>query len=121
MTESVCKFLEGRGHTVIRLIEKLPMNSPDPIVAAYAQRKNSVLLSFDGDFSTIASRLPKGARARLKRLSRIHMQIKKPKAEVRMAAAMSLIEFEWAESAKRDDGGRRIWIMIQTTGIKTNR
>ena len=105
----------------MRLIDKLPPDSPDPIVAAYAARKNAVLISFDGDFNTISQRLPKGARRRFKKLSRIHMAVKGPTAHVRMAAAMSLIEFEWAESAKRDDGGRRIWIVIQPTGIKTNR
>ena len=121
MTESVCKFLEARGHKVVRLAEKLPINSPDPMVAGYASRKNAVLLSFDGDFNTIAPRLPKGARRRFKKLSRIHMAVKGPTAHVRMAAAMSLVEFEWAESAKREDDGRRMWIVVQPAGIKINR
>ena len=121
VTESVCKFLEGRGHKVVRLSEKLPTDSADPVVAAYASRKNAVLISFDGDFNTIKNRLPKGARKRFSKLSRIHMQLKKPTAHVRIAAAMSLIEFEWAESALRADDGRRMWIVVQTTGIKTNR
>lgn len=121
MTESVCKFLEARGHNVVRLAEKLPPNSPDPIVAAYASKKNAVLISFDGDFNTIAPRLPKGARRRFRKLSRIHMAVKGPTAHVRIAAAMSLIEFEWAESAKREDDGRRIFIVVQPSVIKTNR
>lgn len=121
MTESVCKLLEGRGHKVARLAQKLPPNSPDPVVAAYASRKNAVLVSFDGDFNNIAPRLPKSARKRFKKLSRIHMAVPGPTAHVRMAAAMSFIEFEWAESAKRDDDGRRIWIVIQPSVIKTNR
>lgn len=91
------------------------------MVAAYASRKNAVLLSFDGDFNTIASRLPKNARSRFKKLSRIHMAVRGPTAHVRMEAAMSLIEFEWAESAKRNSDGRRLWIVIQPTGIKINR
>lgn len=121
MTESVCKFLEKRGHKVARLAEKLPPDSPDPMVAAYASRKNAVLLSFDGDFNKIAPRLPKGARKRFGKLSRIHMAVKGPTAHVRMSAAISLIEFEWAESAKLEDDSRRMWIVIQPTGIKTNR
>jgi len=38
-----------------------------------------------------------------------------------MAAAMSLIEFEWKESENLDDGQRRLWMIIQSTGIKINR
>ena len=91
------------------------------MVAAYASRKNAVLLSFDGDFNTIALRLPKGARRRFKKLSRIHMAVKGPTAHMRIAAAISLIEFEWSESAKRDNDGRRMWIVVQPSGIKTNR
>lgn len=121
MTESVCKFLEGRGHKVVRLAEKLPPNSPDPVVAAYAAKTNAVLISFDGDFNNIAPRLPKGARRRFRKLSRIHMSVKAPTAHVRMAAAIAFIEFEWAESAKRDDDGRRIWLVIQQSILKTNR
>ncbi|MEO6152846.1 MAG: DUF5615 family PIN-like protein [Croceibacterium sp.] len=121
VTESVCNLLEARGHRVVRLAEKLPADSPDPLVAAHASRKNAVLISFDGDFEKIAPRLPKGARSRFKKLSRIHMAVKGPSAHVRLAAALALIEFEWAESSKRDDDGRRIWIVIQPSVIKTNR
>lgn len=121
MTESVCKFLEARGHKVIRLAEKLPPDSEDPIVAAYAQRKDAVLLSFDRDFESIATRLPKGAKRRFSKLSRIAMFLKRPTAHVRIAAAISLIEFEWAESAKRENDGRRMWIVIQQAGIKIHR
>ena len=97
------------------------MDSPDPMVAAHASRKHAVLLTFDKDFNTIATRLPKGARARFSKLSRIHMNLKRPTAHVRMAAAMSLIEFEWKESETRNDGNRRVWIVIQQAGIKINR
>lgn len=121
MTESVCKFLEARGHKVVRLAEKLAPDSPDPIVQAHAVRKNAVLLSFDGDFNNIAPRLPKAARKRFKKLSRIHMAVPGPTAHVRMAAAIALIEFEWAQSAKREDDGRRIFIVIQPSVIKTHR
>lgn len=121
MTESVCKFLEARGHKVVRLAEKLPINSPDPIVQAHAVRKNAVLISFDGDFNNISQRLPKGARKRFSKLSRIHMAVKGPTAHVRIAAAMALIEFEWAESAKRNDDARRIFIVVQPSVIKTHR
>jgi hypothetical protein len=121
VTESVCKFLEARGHKVVRLAEKLPITSADPIVAAYAARKNAVLLSFDGDFNTIKSRLPQGARKRFSKLSRIHMQLKRPNAHVRIGAAMSLIEFEWKESEGCPDSQRRLWMVIQSSGIKINR
>jgi hypothetical protein len=77
-----------------------------------------VLLSFDNDFDSIAARLPKAARRRFRKLSRIHMAVKGLTAHIRMAAALSLIEFEWAESTKREDDALCIWIVIQPTAIK---
>ena len=94
--ESVSKLLEERGHTVTRLGEAIPPDSPDPLVALTAERDNSILISHDGDFNAIAPRIPKGHRQRFRKLSRIHMNCKKPRSAERLSAALSLLEFEWA-------------------------
>lgn len=119
VTESVCRVLEKRGHTVIRLRDELPTDSPDPLVAKYAQQIEAILLSHDADFRKIAPRIPIGARGRFRKLSRVHLQCDYPGSENRMAAALSLIEFEWEIAQTRAD--KRIHIVIQKTGIKTNR
>jgi hypothetical protein len=119
VSESVCRVLEERGHTVVRLRDELLTDSPDPVVAKFAEEIEAILVSHDRDFKKIAPRIPAQARSRFKRLSRVHLQCDYPGAEKRVAAAMSLLEFEWAISQERPD--RRIHIVIQKNGIKTYR
>lgn len=104
---------------MIRLRDELPTDSPDPLVAKYAEQIEAILISHDGDFRVIAPRIPVGARTRFKRLSRIHLQCDYPGAEKRVVEAMSLVEFEWELAQTRAD--KRIHIVIQKSGIKTNR
>jgi predicted nuclease of predicted toxin-antitoxin system len=119
VAESACKFLEARGHDVIRLKDVLPTDSPDPIVAKVAQENEAILLSHDGDFERIAPRIATGQKVRFKKLSRIHLKCENAQAQVRLAAAIELVEFEWAGAQKRRD--KRIHIVIQPAGIKTHR
>jgi len=119
VTESVCRLLEERGHEVVRLRDELPPDSPDPVVAKYAEQMEAVLISHDGDFRSIAPRIPHGERARFRKLSRIHLRCDYPSAEKRVAAAIDLVEFEWNLAQERAD--KRIHIVIQKAGIKTNR
>jgi len=119
VTESVCLLLERKGHEVIRLRDELPPDSPDPIVAKFAEQIDAVLISHDGDFKRIAPRIPRGSKARFRKLSRIHLQCEYPVSERRIAEAIRLIEFEWDLAQERAD--KRIHIVIQKSGIKTNR
>ena len=112
-------MLEGLGHTVTRLRDTLPTDSPDPLVAKVSEQNGSILVSHDGDFQTIAPKIPNGARNRFRKLSRIHLGCSYPKAAERVAAAMSLIEFEWEIAQARSD--KRILITIQTDVMKTKR
>ena len=104
---------------MIRLKEELPVTSPDPVVAKYAQERDAILISFDNDFKQIAKGVDPSLRGRFKKLSRIHMQCDFPGSERRMAAALSLIEFEWIGAQSRPI--KTISIVIQKAGIKTHR
>ena len=117
MAESVCKLLEERGHEVIRLREKLATDSPDPLVAKYAQDIEAILISHDSDFSNIASPKKKGRRFR--RLSRVNLKCPNAVAGKRLAAALSLIEFEYVVAQTRPE--KRIIIDVQPTLIRTLR
>lgn len=119
VTESVCRVLEEKGHDVVRLRDELPPDSPDPVVAKFAEQIDAILISHDGDFKRIAPRIPRGRRARFRKLSRIHLRCDYAGAEKRVAAAIGLIEFEWNLAQERAD--KRIHIEIQKSGIKTNR
>ena len=119
VAESVCKFLESRGHEVMRLREYLPTDSPDPLVAKVAQESDAVLVSHDGDFKAIAPRVPKGAKQRFRRLSRIHMNVESNQALNRITAAIEFVEFEWDGAQQRDD--KRLHIVVGKAVLKTSR
>lgn len=119
VAESACKFLEARGHQVTRLRDVLPRDTPDPIVAKVAQDSELILLTHDGDFKTVAPRIPKGERSRFRKLSKVHLACEHPKAERRLAAAIALIEFEWQAAQERSD--KRLHIVIRPAVISTHR
>ena len=115
--ESVCKLLEERGHTVTRSKDILPIGSPDPMVAKAAQDRNAILVSLDQDFVGLAS--PNRAGKRFSRLSRINLKPKRNDPVKRLAAALSLIEFENELAQARPE--KRFIIDIHATVIKTIR
>jgi len=48
---SIIQRLLDAGHEVLRLKDHIPIESPDPLVIATAQRLNSILISLNGDFA----------------------------------------------------------------------
>lgn len=119
MAESACKYLESEGHAVTRLRDVLPTDTPDPIVAKVAQDSDCILLTHDGDFKKVAPRVPVGERNRFRKLSKVHLACAPTQSSARLAAAMTLIEFEWRAAQNRAD--KRLHIVIQPSVIKTHR
>jgi hypothetical protein len=64
VADSVAAVFREFGHTVHLVTDILPVDSPDPLIAAVAELDSYVLVSHDRDFETIAPRIPKGSRAR---------------------------------------------------------
>jgi hypothetical protein len=104
---------------VVLVKDILPTDSPDTLVAAVSEDDGSILVSCDQDFKYIAPRIPKGFRARFRKLSRLTLACNETQAASRMNAAMSLVELEWDIAQGSSD--KRIHIVIQNSGIKTNR
>ncbi len=48
---SIVQKLLDSGHEVVRLKDHIPIESPDPIVIAAAQRLDPILISLNGDFT----------------------------------------------------------------------
>lgn len=119
MAESVCKFLEQRGHEVVRLRSVLATDTPDPIVARTAEDMNAILISDDSDFDVIAGRKPTAKQGRFRRLSRVNMRCPHAKAVERLASAIALIEFEFEVAQARSD--KRMIIDVHSTLIRTLR
>jgi predicted nuclease of predicted toxin-antitoxin system len=54
----VIEHLRGSGHSVLRLRDLLPVDSPDREVRAKAQEFGAILLSPNGDFADIVTHPP---------------------------------------------------------------
>jgi predicted nuclease of predicted toxin-antitoxin system len=117
--ESVCKALENAGHVVVRLRHKTAPDSPDTLVAAVSEANDAILITMDGDFKTIASRIGIG-RTRFKKLSLLRFEkCRESRAADRVAAALSLVEHEWKVGNGAND--RRMFVVICTQVIRTHR
>jgi predicted nuclease of predicted toxin-antitoxin system len=119
VAESASRFLEERGHQVIRAKEKVPEGTQDPIVAKVAEDLSAILLTDDADFRTIVARRQDAQKRRFKKLSRVHLACKHSQALNRLAAAITLIEFEYEVAQARPD--KRMIIDVKPTLIRTLR
>lgn len=54
----IIQSLNNAGHTIFRLRDYIPMDSPDSVVISKAQELDSILLSLDGDFADIVAYPP---------------------------------------------------------------
>jgi predicted nuclease of predicted toxin-antitoxin system len=116
---SVAEVLRKGGHLVELVKDILPTDSPDQLVATISEVEGAVLVSIDRDFRKIAPRIPKGERRRFHTLSRISLECSEPQAAQRVQVALALIEAEYEVAQASPD--KRMFIVIQNTGIKTHR
>lgn len=115
---SVGRVLEAGGHEVIYQREVLAADAADTLVALGSVENDAVLISFDKDFREIASRRKISKRG-LRKLSRIHLRCREPRAAERISKALSLIEAEWKLAQQAPDS--RMFIELQENAIKTLR
>ena len=113
--DSVAVVFREFGHTVHLVREILPTDSPDPLIAAVADRDGYILVSCDKDFEKIAPRIPVGSRTRFRRLNRISLDCSETQAARRVQATMGYIELAFT---KTQFEGKRLRIVIQNGGIK---
>lgn len=100
------------------LRERLATNSDDMLVAAVALANQAVLLSLDSDFRVIAKR-NQYSQGKLRKLSLIKLSCRESQAKSRLAAAMSLIESEYALMLATK--APRLFVEVGAGVIKTNR
>lgn len=117
--DSVAHVFRLHGHRVQHVRDILPVDSPDPLVATVSEEEGAVLVTCDRDFKLIAPRIPKGHRARFRRLSRISLECSEPQAAQRVEEAMSLIELEYEKAQQRAD--KRMIVVIKNSVINTVR
>jgi hypothetical protein len=103
----------------LRAKKEIPEGTEDPIVAKISQDLSAILLTDDSDYNSIAARRPDGQKRRFRKLSRVHLACKHSQALNRLAASITLIEFEYETAQSRPD--RRIIIEVKPTLIRTLR
>lgn len=96
----------------------IPHDADDPIVAIAAEQTDSILISHDNDFKTIAPRVVHGQRARFQKLSRIALQCPEVLAAERIRELMPVIEHLVTLASKKPD--KRVIIFIQTHTMRTS-
>jgi predicted nuclease of predicted toxin-antitoxin system len=118
--DSVGRFLKSAGHSVIYVNrgDVVPRSSKDPLVCASAILNDAILVATDGDMRSIA----KGhgiSNSAYAKLNLVKLSCLETEAAGRFKAAMTLIEHEWYVNA--ESAGRRLFVEIMTTVIRTNR
>jgi hypothetical protein len=118
---SVGHILEKAGHSVVYLREWLPQDAKDQAVAKTAEMNGAVLVSLDADFRKIAPRIPKGHKARFKKLDHLRLECPEPKAASRVQGAMQFIEAEHEIAHSDASGGSRMIVSIGAGILRTHR
>jgi Domain of unknown function (DUF5615) len=98
--DSICRYLRGRGHSVLLLRHQIPDNSPDPVVGMTALQANRILVTWDKDFN--------GQRFRQERfaeLSRISLCGAGPTLLPAVKEHIAVLEFQMP---RRPIGGRMV-------------
>jgi hypothetical protein len=117
--QDVADMLVAQGHKGEYIRDYVPPGAPDPLVATVSEELKAILVSFDGDFQSIAPRVPQGERARFRKLSRIYMLCGEPQAAQRLEKSLTLVEAEHALAQTRSDSRMHLW--ISKSYIKTYR
>jgi len=78
----------------------------------------AILVSIDRDFRQIAPRIPKGARKRFKKLSRISVECSEVQAAQRVRETMPFIELAWLQAQKKPD--KRLIAVIMTSHFRVD-
>ena len=118
--DSVGKVLKAAGHKVLYVNKGkvVPRSSKDSLVCASAILNDAILVATDGDMKAIAKGHGVSGSAYAK-LNLVKLSCPETEAAARVKAAITLIEHEWHINAGTT--GRRLFVEILTTVIRTNR
>jgi Domain of unknown function (DUF5615) len=98
--DSICRYLRGRGHSVLLLRHHIPDDSPDPVVGMTALQAKRILVTCDRDFNAQRFR-----QDRFSELSRISLCGTGPTLLSAMKEHMAVLEFQMP---RRPAGGRMV-------------
>lgn len=113
---SVANVFIERGHDVRLVRDLFPAGTPDPVIATVGDRLTAIVVTWDKDFDRLISRVPKGNRARFRRLGRISFRCNEVRGKALLEKWLEMIEFHY-ERCKGDPDFRMI-VQIQESGTK---
>lgn len=113
---SVANVFAERGHEVRLVRDLFPSGTPDPVIATIGDRLAAIVVTWDRDFDQLISRVPKGNRARFRRLGRISFRCNEVRGKALLEKWIEMIEFHY-ERCKNDPDLRMI-VQIQESGTK---
>lgn len=109
--DSIGRYLQRRGHSVLRQRHHIPADSPDPIVATTAMEANRILVTIDRDFNSQRFHQP-----RFDRLSRVSLSGPSHQLLGAVKEHIHLIEFQWDHKVRM--GTRRMIAHIKAGMIR---
>lgn len=115
----VLKLLQANHHECEYIRELIPVGSVDQLVAFVAEDRSAVLVSHDGDFEKISSRIPDGQKTRFRKLSRIRLKCNEFQSAIRIEASLDFIRAEFDLAQLRRD--KRMILTIGTSFIRSDR
>lgn len=111
--DSIGRYLQRRGHSVLRQRYHIAHDSPDPVVAMTALQAERILVTWDKDFNTQAFR-----QARFSQLSRISICGSGPTLLPAIKEHIELLEFQFKKVPKN---GRLVaQIQVGISRFRTN-
>lgn len=113
---SVASLFAERGHDVRYVRELFPSGTPDPVIATIGDRLSAIVVTWDRDFERLVRRIPKGNRARFRRLGRISFRCNEVHGRVLLERWIDMIEFHYEQARTQHD--IRMMVQIQENGVK---
>lgn len=101
--QSVADFLEARGHDVKYVRDLFPNGTPDPVIAAIGDKLSAVIVTWDRDFKSIASRVPQGNVTKFRNLGRISFSCDYAAGRVQVEKYIDHIEFHYERCRRNPD------------------
>ena len=99
--------------------ELFPSGTADPVIAKVGEEKQKIVVTWDKDFKVLTSRIPRGSKARFRRLSLIAFRCKETNGLARITELIETVEYEYERAQKR--GQKQLIIEIGDSYFRVGR
>jgi predicted nuclease of predicted toxin-antitoxin system len=111
--DGVTEVFRQRGHETTLVRDVFGQGTPDPIIAKMGDALRVIVVTFDRDLKSLASRAALGERQKFRNLGRISFRCRPRNGVTRLLAVVESIEFEFEQVQQRND--KRLIVEITDT------